>query len=456
MRLAWFSPMPPVRSGIAACSADLVGALRADGAIEIDVFVDEPVARVAPGTRSAHDFVWRHRQRAYDLPVYQLGNSSHHDFLWPYLFRYPGLAVLHDTHLHHARAAALLRTKRVDEYRAEFVANHPDAPPEVAELAIRGFDSHLYYSWPMIRLVAATSRMIAVHSRPAAEALRAELPDAAVEWIRLGHGTDVTAARAGEARTRVLAAHRVPPTAVVFGVFGGLTPEKRIPQVLDAFAALLPYAPDAWLLMGGAPPEHYDPTADVRARGLGSRVVITGYLPSDDELTDHIAACDATLNLRWPTAGETSGPWLRCLAAGKPTVTLDLLQTADVPSLDPRTWTLRILGAPGLESESPDPITIAIDLVDEDHSLRLAMRRLALDAGLRRSVGAAARAWWQRNHTIVAMAADYRRVLPLAIAAVPAVTRGRASLPRHLRDQAEGTLDAVLARFGVASAWSRL
>src|SRR4051794_17869194 len=117
MRLAWFSPMPPVRSGIAACSAELVAALR--GEHEIDVFVDEPVVKLAvtggsagPRLLSAHDFVWRHRARPYDLTIYQVGNSSHHDFLWPYLFRYPGLAVLHDAHLHHARAAALLRTRR--------------------------------------------------------------------------------------------------------------------------------------------------------------------------------------------------------------------------------------------------------------------------------------------------------------------------------------------------------
>ena len=49
-----------------------------------------------------------------------------HDYLWPYLFRYPGLTVLHDAHLHHARAA-LLRTRRADDYRAEFAANHPGA-----------------------------------------------------------------------------------------------------------------------------------------------------------------------------------------------------------------------------------------------------------------------------------------------------------------------------------------
>ena len=108
MRLAWFSPMPPVPSGIAACSAGLVAALGDEH--QIDVYVDEPVTRLAPGTRSAHEFVWRHRLDPYDLTVYQLGNSSHHDFLWPYLFRYPGLTVLHDAHLHHARAAALLRT----------------------------------------------------------------------------------------------------------------------------------------------------------------------------------------------------------------------------------------------------------------------------------------------------------------------------------------------------------
>src|SRR5688572_7477829 len=142
--------MPPVRSGIAACSAELVAALGARH--EIDVFVDEPVAAAAPATCSAHEFLPRHRRSPYDLTVYQLGNASHHDYLWPYLFRFPGLTVLHDPQLHHARAAGLLRTRRPDDYRREFAANHPDTPPDAAELAVAGFDSHLYYLWPMIRL----------------------------------------------------------------------------------------------------------------------------------------------------------------------------------------------------------------------------------------------------------------------------------------------------------------
>src|SRR5687768_5023215 len=201
MRLAWFSPVPPVPSGIAACSAGLVAALGAEHAI--DVYVDEPVTRLAPATRSAHEFVWRHRLEPYDLTVYQLGNSSHHDFLWPYLFRYPGLTVLHDAHLHHARAAALLRTRRAADYRTEFASNHPSARPDLAELAVAGFDSHLYYAWPMTRLVVEASRLAVAHAPPLAAALNEELPHARVESIRLGHGEPVPDARVRAARTRV-------------------------------------------------------------------------------------------------------------------------------------------------------------------------------------------------------------------------------------------------------------
>ena len=129
--------------------------------------------------------------------------------------------------------------------------------------------------------------------------------------------------------------------AMLFGVFGGLTPEKRLPQILAAFRALLPHAPAARLLLAGAPATHYDVVADVAAHGLQDRVTLTGYLETDEDVTDHVAACDVTLNLRWPTARETSGPWLRALAAGKATVITDLVHLGDVPSLDPRTWTVQ-------------------------------------------------------------------------------------------------------------------
>jgi glycosyltransferase involved in cell wall biosynthesis len=442
MRLAWFSPMPPVRTGIAACSAELVTALRSRH--DIDVFVDQCGSSVNGDARPAHDFVWA-RRRHYDLTVYQLGNSSHHDYQWPYLFRYPGLAVLHDAHLHHARAALLLRERRPRDYRVEFAANEPDASPAAAELAIAGFDSYLHYQWPFNRLVCTASRLTAVHSRSMRDDLRSQMPDARIEHVRLGHGTVVSNSEIPGRRARARARYGIADTAVVFGCFGGLPPEKRVPQILDAFAVVLAQAPLARLVLAGSTAEHYDVRSDVTRRGLESYVTMAGYVETDDQLTDVIAACDVTLNLRWPTARETSGPWLRCLAAGRASIVIDLSHMADVPSLDPRTWTSNA-------ADGAAPVTVSIDILDEDHSLRLAMRRLAADAALRNALGSAAREFWAKEHSHAAMLEDYERLLPEAARAIPASS----TLPAHARNDQSQVLEGILGEFGVPVPWSKI
>ncbi|HEX9367917.1 MAG TPA: glycosyltransferase family 4 protein [Vicinamibacterales bacterium] len=477
MRLAWFSPFPPVRTGIAACSADLVEALAARGH-EVDRYPEA----------AAHDFVWRRRLAPYDLVVYQFGNSSHHDYEWAYALNHPGLVVLHDTHLHHARAAFLLREKRAADYRAELAWNHPEVSPDAAELAVAGFDSRLYYDWPMVRSLVASSRLAAVHGEGARAELLSHLPledpgsriedrqandarssildprSSSVASIRLGHGVPVSPERDRLARAAVRARHGIADDAVVFGCFGGLTPEKRIPQILAAFRALRPHAPGARLVLAGAPAAHYDVAADITAHGLTDHTTLAGYLESDEDLTDYLSACDVTLNLRWPTARETSGPWLRALAAGRATIITDLVHLGDVPSLDPRTWTDNGLSALGFglreeatepmgsvasvpkpKAQSPKPVCVAIDILDEDHSLRLAMRRLASDRALREQLRRAARDWWAREHSLEAMVDDYERVLREAAGRPdPDIT-----LPAHMRNPGDRKLRALLTPFGL-------
>jgi glycosyltransferase involved in cell wall biosynthesis len=273
-----------------------------------------------------------------------------------------------------------------------------------------------------------------VHTPALADELRDEVPRARVESIRLGHG--VASAIGPEARARVRAALGISEHAVVFGVFGGLTPEKRVPQILDAFRALLPYCPDAHLLLAGAPASHYDLHANVGS-DLIRHVTMTGYIIDDRALTETLAAADVALNLRWPTAREMSGPWLRALAAGVATVTIDLAHTAHIPSLDSRTWQPN-------EPAGPPPVTVAIDILDEDHSLRRAMRRLASDPALRATLAAAGREFWEREHSVERMLDDYRRVLPIA-AATPAPAP---VLPPHMVTDGDRVLRGLLQDFG--------
>jgi glycosyltransferase involved in cell wall biosynthesis len=197
----------------------------------------------------------------------------------------------YDTHLHHARAVPAAREAR--GYRAELAWNHPDVNPDVAELAVAGFDSSLYYNWPMVRSLVESSRLVAVHGEGARAQLLDRLPlDPArggpdrIVSVRLGEGQTLTEDQERAARQRVRAHYGIADDAVVFGCFGGLTPEKRVPQILAAMRAIAPGVPAARLLLAGAPAAHYDVAADVAAHGLQDVVTLTGYLDSDADLTD--------------------------------------------------------------------------------------------------------------------------------------------------------------------------
>lgn len=564
MRLAFFTPFAPVRSGISAYSAELLPSLAA--AHEVDVYVEDAVwdhwarratgrppnltrsgavalrlpnapaavvtdatagalpdagdagagaaAAIGPETMSgagsgpqataalwrAHDFVPRHLRTPYDLIVYQLGNATCHEFMWPYLMRYPGLVVLHDGQLHHARAHALLRRNRKADYLAEFTYAHPDTPPDLAEFVIAGLQGPVYYMWPLVAAVVRRAHVVAVHNARLADDLREAFPEAAIDTIRMGvpaapaivdtptiaaapatpNGQPISSTPPIAAAATIVSGptpHGAPGIArrqtggasngtIRFAAFGLVTPEKRIPQALRALAAIVAVAPGARLTLVGETTEHYDVRADAAALGIADRVDITGYV-SDEELASHVAAADVCLCLRWPTARETSASWLRCLAAGKATIVNDLTHLVDVPTLDPRTWTLLHARTDAAAVERPpaiaDAAAVGIDILDEDHSLALAMRRLARDTELRDSLGRAARRLWASNHTLSVMAEDYARAIARAVArpapdpgpvitpapgtgTEPAPIVGTASTPGLDTSRALGTATAPPAR----------
>ena len=446
-RLAWFTPLPPERSGIATYSVEVLPYL-ADQ-FSVDIFVDRPgIPSPHPRTLAfgAHDFVWKHAREPYDLVVYQLGNATCHDYMWAYLARYPGLVVLHDAQLHYARARSLLQQQRPDDYRAEMAFDHPTAPDAAAELGVDGLLGTATYLWPMLRVPVQTARLVAVHNAWLARDLEKEFPSARFETIRMGVSDPLETA-SPDARRAVLERHGISSDAVVFAAYGGVTPEKRIPHILKGFPSVVAVEPRAQLLIVGAAASHYDALADARDMCVADHVSLVGYA-SEKEFSSYLAVADICLCLRWPSAFETSASWLRCLAAGKPTVITDLAHTGDVPTLVTRgAWSPSHLGSLGARDERLDPIAVSIDILDEDDSLALSMRRLARDPQLRRRLGDRARAYWSQHHTVAAMVEDYARVLTAAAAAPP--PSPPASLPQHFRESGRGHARALLRPFGL-------
>jgi hypothetical protein len=128
------------------------------------------------------------------------------------------------------------------------------------------------------------------------------------------------------------------------------------------------------------------------------------------------------------------------MAAGKPLVTLETEHAADWPVFDPQTWRARMLATDA-------PIAVTIDLRDEEHSLMVAVQRLASDDVLRARLSAAAHAWW-RAHARVAHAADAWRGILRDAAALEQPPRPR-GWPVHLDADGSERARAILAEFGV-------
>ena len=181
----------------------------------------------------------------------------------------------------------------------------------------------------------------------------------------------------------------------------------------------------------------FDVTRAAARLGVAGRVTLVGYV-DDQALGAYLQAADVCLCLRWPSTGETSASWLRCLAAGKPTVITNLVQMADVPRLDPRDW--KSIG-------HEDAITVAVDVLDEDRTLELAMARLASDGDLRARLSRAASDYWNKHHTLERMSERYSKLMMHALERP--VPEGR-HLPHHVNADGSARARRLTAELGVA------
>src|SRR6202023_2483009 len=110
--------------------------------------------------------------------------------------------------------------------------------------------------------------------------------------------------------------------------------------------------------------------------GVAARVHVTGYLPFAD-FASAIAAVDLCLNLRYPTAGETSASLLRVLAAGRPAIVSDYAQFAELPA----------------------EVALRVPLGDEEPAaLAALLRQLLADPGRLAAMGRAAREHVRQRH----------------------------------------------------------
>jgi glycosyltransferase involved in cell wall biosynthesis len=365
LKVAYYSPLPPERSGIADYSALLLPTL--GRLVEVEV-VRRGRTRPVPA----------------DVALYHVGNDPEaHGWIVDALRRRPGVVVLHDFVLHHLVAGLTIGRKDGPAYLA---AMERDAGISGRLLAHGVLDGRVPPPWetrphefPLAGEVLANATGLIVHSR--------YVEDSALEAGYRGPLWQIPHPAWPEPDVEPARVDGRP----LFGCFGHLNASKRIPQLVEAFGAVLERHPNAKLLLVGPASPGFD-----ASRHVADGVERIGYV-EEDRLWSLMAACDACVSLRAPTMGETSGSAIRALSLGRPLVVSDL----------------------GWFAELPDDVALKVPVgEDEVAALATALELLASSEVTQRAMSDAAREYVRREHDLDRVAEEYVSALEEAAGGV--------------------------------------
>ena len=357
MTVGFHSPLPPAPTGVADYAHALLNILRLRSRVEIN-----------PERAEVH--------------LYHIGNNQLHAEIYRRALAAPGVVVLHDAVLNHFFLGSLSREEYIEEFVYNYGAWSRALAEELWQERSRSAADERYYRYPMLRRLAERSLAVVVHNPAAARMVRQHAPQARV--VEIPH-LFLNPAPAAPGQVERL---RAEWSGFTFVVMGYLRESKRLSTIFKVFDELLREGARANLLLAG---QFASPVLEqALAPWLSQeRVIRYGWLPERDFWLLARAA-DASINLRYPTAGETSGLAIRMMGVGKPV----------------------ILSACEENSEFPDGVCFKVDPgVCEAGQLRCAMLLLATERSVGHAMGELAADYIRRTHAVELVAESYWKLL---------------------------------------------
>ncbi|MCG2583619.1 glycosyltransferase [Massilia sp. TS11] len=371
-RLAYVSPLPPERSGIADYSAELLPELARHYEITVILCQEKLDCPWVEAELPVRDVAWfQQHAEDFDRVLYHIGNSPMHAHMFALLESVPGVVVLHDFYL------------------SNILHHLQERPGGGAVFDRAAFDAHGYsgllararqglhdfvWSHPCNQRVLRHAGGVIVHSAYARQlACQWYGPGADTGWAQLPL---LRAANTLPERAAARAALGLNEDDFLVCSFGLLGPTKLNHRLLAAWQAS-PLARDsqAHLVFVGENDGGRYGQQMTEAIAHAPRAKISGYV--DSTLYHlYLAACDAAVQLRSATRGETSAAVLDCLLAGVAT----------------------IANAHGAMAELPSTVLLQLDDCFDDADLCAALVRLRGDAALRARLGQAGAAYLRAEH----------------------------------------------------------
>jgi glycosyltransferase involved in cell wall biosynthesis len=429
-RLAFFSPLPPEKSGISSYSAELLPELSRFYKIDVIVAqegVTDPWILKNCEVRQIEQF--EKDAGIYDRLLFHVGNSPFHIHMFDLLRHYPGVVVLHDFFLnnifehmdHSAEHAGILADALYQShgYRAMRELDNPAAPPDWMA------------NYPCNFSVIREAIGVVVHSKYAMSLGKDWYGDENTEnWKVIPL---LRASRRAFSRQEARAKLRIEETDFVVCSFGFLDPTKLNHRLLAAWlASAMAQRKECQLVfvgesVNGAYVEELRRVID--QSGMKGNVKITGWIDGG-HYEAYLAAADAAVQLRDLTRGETSAALFDCLSSGLPT----------------------IVNAHGSMAELPRMITAMLPEKFSDVELVAELDRIWQDKTAAKAMGARAREFALSNNSPQRCAEQYWRAIEALYDQESRPTRTVIGAVANLRTSRPPTeMDIVSAAEAIAS-----
>ena len=387
-RLAFVSPLPPEKSGVADYSAELIPELARfyDITVIIDQsninapFLEEnfPARNVAWFEANADNF---------DRILYQIGNSPFHKHMFTLLNRHPGVIVLHDFFLGHVMHWIEATSDSLAFFRQSLYYSHGYSALSVLDL--EGPET-AKWNYPCNKSMLDQAEGIIVHSQHALDTARKWYGNNATsKFFQIPHLRSLPQ-KTNRGQARAEFGFRSEDFLVC--AFGFITPAKLSDRLLDAWlgSSLVQDKRCHLVFVGENEGSAYGKALVDRISNSRFRdnIHITGFV-SSEYYKHYLEAADVAVQLRYLSRGETSGSVLDALAHG-----LAL-----------------IINAHGTMAEYPDDIVMKLPDDFTDTMLIRALESLRIDSGLREQIGEAGRRYIAAFHDPGKISEEYYKAI---------------------------------------------
>jgi len=331
LKIAYFSPLNPIKSGVSDYSEELLEYLAGYG--RIDLFVDG----YAPSSKWMRDcfriYDYRrifenHGRNDHDIHIYHIGNNDNHSYVYSVCLEYPGMVVLHEPMLHHFVFSQTVGNNRLREYLRELDYCYKAERSQIVKVTLEERDEDSWFDYPLVDRIVDSSLGMIVHSDFARQKVLEVNPAARVRKIPLPCAPQpADHMRSPELIREILGFKK---DDFLIGSVGYLSANKRIDALLRTVARLKDRGMKPKLLLVGKILPGCDAPLWIEELGLVDDVLWTGYVDGRT-FREYMHLPDVFVALRHPSAGETSASVVKMMGIGKPVVLSDQYAFSEFP-----------------------------------------------------------------------------------------------------------------------------